>query len=75
MTENVIEQAAVSHLNQPVTEHFDLSEAELTENGDYKIPRSVKDISEVTVYGNISCKEPALWYSGGGGLLFESQAV
>lgn len=73
MTENVIEQAAVSHLNQPVIEHFDLSEAELTENGDYKIPRSVKDISEVTVYGNISCKEPALWYSGGGGLLFEAQ--
>lgn len=73
MIESVIEQAAVSHLNQPVTEHFDLSEAELTESGDYKIPRSVKDISEVTIYGNISCKEPALWYSGGGGLLFEAQ--
>lgn len=73
MIESVIEQAAVSHLNQPVTEHFDLREAELTENGDYKIPRSVKDISEVTIYGNISCKKPALWYSGGGGLLFEAQ--
>lgn len=72
MIEGVIEQAAVSHLNQPMTEHFDLIDAEQTENGDYRIPRNVKDISEITINGNISCKEPALWYSGGGGLLFEA---
>lgn len=72
MIESVIEQAAVSHLNQPTTEHFDLIDAEQTESGDYKIPRNVKDISEITINGNISCKEPALWYSGGGGLLFEA---
>lgn len=72
MIEGVIEQAAVSHLNQPVNEHFDLSEAEQTENGDYKIPRSVKDISKITVYGSISYNGTALWYSAGGGLLFEA---
>ena len=72
MIEGVIEQAAVSHLNQPMTEHFDLIDAEQTENGDYRIPRNVKDISEITINGNISCKKPALWYSGGGGLLFEA---
>lgn len=71
--ESVIEQAAVSHLNQPVNEHFDLSEAEKTENGDYKIPRSVKDISKITVYGNISYNGSALWYTAGGGLLFEAE--
>lgn len=71
--ESVIEQAAVSHLNQPVNEHFDLSEAEKTENGDYIIPRSVKDISNITVYGDISYDGSALWYSAGGGLLFEAE--
>ena len=71
--ENVIEQSAVSHINQPANEHFELSEVEQTENGDYKIPRNIKDISEITVYGNISYKEPALWYSAGGGILFETE--
>ena len=71
--ESVIEQAAVSHLNQPVNEHFDLSEAEKTENGDYIIPRSVRDISKITVYGNISYDGSVDWYSAGGGLLFEAE--
>lgn len=71
--ESVIEQAAVSHLNQPVNEHFDLSEADKTENGDYKIPRSVKDISKITVYGNISYEGSVDWYSAGGGLLFGAE--
>lgn len=71
--ESVIEQAAVSHLNQPVNEHFDLSEADKTENGDYKIPRSVKDISKITVYGNISYDGSVDWYSAGGGLLFGAE--
>lgn len=71
--ESVIEQAAVSHLNQPVNEHFDLSEADKTENGDYKIPRSVKDISKITVYGNISYNGSVDWYSAGGGLLFGAE--
>lgn len=70
---SVIEQAAVSHLNQPVNEHFDLSEADKTENGDYKIPRSVKDISKITVYGNISYDGSVDWYSAGGGLLFGAE--
>lgn len=76
MIENVIQQAAVSHLNQPVNEHFDLEEADTTENGDYIIPRNVKDISRVTVYGNIAYdpSEPVPdWYSVGGGLLFEAE--
>lgn len=71
--ESVIEQAAVSHLNQPVNEHFDLSEADKTESGDYKIPRSVKDISKITVYGNISYEGSVDWYSAGGGLLFGAE--
>lgn len=71
--ESVIEQAAVSHLDKPVNEHFDLSEAEKTENGDYIIPRSVKDISKITVYGNISYNGSVDWYSAGGGLLFEAE--
>ena len=71
--ESVIEQAAVSHLNQPVNEHFDLSEADKTESGDYKIPRSVKDISKITVYGNISYNGSVDWYSAGGGLLFGAE--
>lgn len=71
--ESVIEQAAVSHLNQPVNEHFDLSEAEKTENGDYIIPRSVRDISKITVYGNISYDGSVDWYSAGGGLLFGAE--
>lgn len=71
--ESVIEQAAVSHLNQPVNEHFDLSEADKTESGDYKIPRSVKDISKITVYGNISYDGSVDWYSAGGGLLFGAE--
>lgn len=71
--ESVIEQAAVFHLNQPVNEHFDLSEAEKTENGDYIIPRSVRDISKITVYGNISYDGSVDWYSAGGGLLFEAE--
>lgn len=70
---NIIERVAVSHLSQPVNEHFNLSEAEQTENGDYKIPRSIKDISKITVYGSINYKNnSALWYSAGGGLLFEA---
>lgn len=73
IVESVIEQAAVSHLNQPVNEHFDLSEADKTENGDYKITRSVKDISKITVYGNISYNGSVDWYSAGGGLLFEAE--
>ncbi|MDE6092560.1 MAG: hypothetical protein K2G14_05630, partial [Ruminococcus sp.] len=73
MIENVIEQSAVSHINQSANEHFELSEVEQTENGDYKIPRNIKDISKITVYGNISYKEPALWYSAGGGILFEAE--
>lgn len=71
--ESVIEQAAVSHLNQPINEHFDLSEADKTESGDYKIPRSVKDISKITVYGNISYNGSVDWYSAGGGLLFGAE--
>lgn len=73
MIKNVIGQVAMSHLSQPVNEHFNLSEAEQTENGDYKIPRSIRDISKVTVYGSIKYKnDSALWYSAGGGLLFEA---
>jgi signal transduction histidine kinase len=73
MIENTVEQAAVSHINQPYTEHFDLSEAEMTEAGEYVIPRSIQDIANITVYGNISCSdESAIWYSAGGGILFEA---
>lgn len=71
--ESVIEQAAVSHLNQPINEHFDLNEADKTESGDYKIPRSVKDISKITIYGNISYDGSVDWYSAGGGLLFGAE--
>lgn len=73
MIESVIGQAAASHINQPVNEYFNLSEAEQTENGDYIIPRNVRDISNITVYGSISCSDSsAIWYSAGGGLLFEA---
>ena len=74
MIVNVIEQAAVSHINQPVNETFNLSEAEQTDNGDYIIPRNVRDISSITVNGSISCSNSsAIWYSAGGGLLFEAE--
>lgn len=73
MIENTIRQAAVSHIDQPYTEHFELCEASKTEAGEYIIPRSVRDISSITVYGKISCKDKsAIWYSAGGGLLFEA---
>ena len=72
MIENTIKQAAVSHIDQPFTEHFELFEAEKTDAGEYIIPRSIRDISSITVYGEISCKDKsAIWYSAGGGLLFE----
>lgn len=71
---NVIEQAAVSRINQPVTEYFQLSDVEQTENGDYIIQRNLRDIANITVYGNISYENgSAVWYSAGGGLLFEAQ--
>lgn len=71
--ENTIRQAADSHINQPFTEHFELNEAEKTSTGECIIPRSVRDISSITVYGKISCKDKsAIWYSAGGGLLFET---
>ncbi len=74
MIESVIKQAAVSNIDRPDTEYFLLNDAEQTENGDYIIPRDVRDISDITVYGNISCKNPdAIWYSAGGGLLFEAK--
>lgn len=73
MIENTIKQAAVSHIDQPYTEHFELCDAEKTEAGEYIIPRSVRDISSITVYGKISCSDKsAIWYSAGGGLLFET---
>lgn len=74
MIQNVIEQAAITHMNEPVTEYFDLKEAPQTEGGDYIIPRSPRDISYVTIYGNISIDDKsAIWYSAGGGLLFEAE--
>lgn len=73
MIENIIGQAAAANANQPNKEYFDLSEAEQTENGDFIIPRNVRDISSITLYGNISRSgEPVIWYSAGGGLLFEA---
>lgn len=75
MIENIVGQAAVANANQPNKEYFDLSEAEQTENGDFIIPRNVRDISSITLYGNISRSgEPVIWYSAGGGLLFEADA-
>lgn len=74
MIENVIEQAAVSHINQPNTEHFNLVDAPKTDEGDYIIPRNVRDIANITVYGTITCSDSsAIWYSAGGGLLFEAE--
>lgn len=74
MIQNVIEQAAITHMNEPITEYFDLKEAPQTEGGDYIIPRSPRDISYVTMYGNISINDKsAIWYSAGGGLLFEAE--
>ena len=73
MIENIIGQAAAANANQPNKEYFELSEAEQTENGDFIIPRNVRDISSITLYGNISRNgEPVIWYSAGGGLLFEA---
>jgi len=74
MIESVIRQAAATRINQPNTEKFILSEAEQTENGDYIIPRNVRNISSITVSGNIDYAEKsAVWYSAGGGLLFEAK--
>lgn len=74
MIQSVIEQAAITHMNEPVTEYFDLNEAPKTDNGDYIIPRSPRDISSITIYGNISINDKsAIWYSAGGGLLFEAE--
>ena len=72
MLESIIGQAAVTHVNQPNTEYFSLSEAAKTDNGDYIIPRNVRDIANITVYGHIESKNPAIWYSAGGGLMFEA---
>jgi len=74
MMDSVIKQAAASHVNQPINEYFDLSDAEQTENGDFIIPRNVRDISNITVCGNIQYNNSsAVWYSAGGGLLFEAE--
>lgn len=70
--ENVIEQSAVSRINQPITEYFNMSEAKQTENGDFIIPRNIRDVANITVYGNINIADSAVWYSAGGGLLFEA---
>lgn len=72
--EGVISQAAISNINKPYTEKFILSDAAMTNNGDYVIPRDVRDISGITVYGNIVNKgKAAIWYSAGGGLMFEAK--
>lgn len=74
MIESVIRQAATTRINQPNTEKFNLIDAEQTENGDYIIPRNVRNISSITVSGNIVYAEKsAVWYSAGGGLLFEAK--
>lgn len=71
MLESVISQAAESHINQPNSEYFNLIEAEKTDNGECIIPRNIKDIANITVYGSISCADKgAIWYSAGGGLIF-----
>ena len=73
IVEGVISQAAVSNINKPFTEKFILSDAAVTENGDYVIPRDIRDISGITVYGNIVNKgKAAIWYCAGGGLMFEA---
>ncbi|MGN0630804.1 MAG: sensor histidine kinase [Ruminococcus sp.] len=74
IVEGVISQAAVSNINKPYTEKFILSDAAVTDNGDYIIPRDVRDISGITVYGNIvNNGKAAIWYSAGGGLMFEAK--
>lgn len=74
MLYSVIGQAAASHADSPNTEHFILEEAEMTKEGDYIIPRCVRDISSITVYGTIRNQgDSAIWYSAGGGLLFEAE--
>ncbi len=74
MIESVIRQVATTRINQPNKEKFNLSDAEQTENGDYIIPRNVRNISSITVSGNIVYAEKsAVWYSAGGGLLFEAK--
>lgn len=74
MIESVIGQAAVTRMDKPNTEHFNLNEAEQTKEGDYIIPRCIRDVSTITVYGSIeNTGAAAVWYSAGGGLMFEAQ--
>lgn len=74
IVEGVISRAAISNINKPYTEKFILADAAMTDNGDYIIPRDVRDISGITVYGNIiNNGKAAIWYSAGGGLMFEAK--
>jgi len=64
-------QTAVT--NAPVLnkELIDINTLEKTEDGNYIIPRNIKNIRNVTLYGIITCSNPhASWYNAGGGLLF-----
>ncbi len=68
---DILLQTAVS--NAPVLnkELICFDTLEKTEDGNYIIPRSIKNIKSVTMYGEITCSNHnASWYNAGGGLLF-----
>lgn len=72
MIADTVAEAAISHTESSQTEHILLEDTEKTDAGEAIILRDVRDISSVTLYGTIQCTDTtAIWYSAGGGLLFE----
>ncbi len=68
---DILLQTAVSNAPLLNKELLSFDALEKTADGNYIIPRNIKNIKSVSMYGEITCSNPdASWYNAGGGLLF-----
>ncbi len=72
MLSDVMLEAALSDMGNLNTETIQLSDMEKNEDGDFIVPRDVREIERIVLHGNIECtSDTASWYSAGGGLMFD----
>ncbi len=72
MLEGVISQTVLANNDGFNTEYFKLSDMPKNEDGDFIISRNIRDVSNITLHGTITCdSKSAAWYTAGGGLMFD----